>query len=91
MNFIKKKKKEASKHTCENLKCNLKKCIPTICVLDMTLASAMAIGRSPLSPIMVTNSTNRSNLSANAVSASVSNSVPCCKIFVNTSMKAARV
>ena len=63
----------------------------TICELDTTVASAMAMGSSPLSPIMVTSSTRRSKRSASAVSASVSNSVPCCRIFVNTSMKAARV
>ena len=63
----------------------------TICVLETTWARAMAMGSSPLSPIMVTSSTRRSNRSARAVSARVSNSVPCCRILVSTSMKAARV
>lgn len=56
-----------------------------------TLASAMAMGSSPWSPIMVTSSTSLSKRSASTVSARVSNSVPCWRIFVSTSMKVARV
>ncbi|RNA20792.1 hypothetical protein BpHYR1_050691 [Brachionus plicatilis] len=59
--------------------------------VDMTLARAMPMGNSFLSPWMVIKSTSRSNLSASTVSARVSNSVPCCSIWVSTSMNAALV
>ena len=63
----------------------------TICEDAMTLASAMAMGSSPLSPSIVMSPTSLSKRSASTVSARVSNSVPCCKILVRTSMKAALV
>lgn len=56
-----------------------------------TLAKAIAIGSSPWSPIMVTSSTSLSKRSASTVSAKVSNSVPCCRILVSTSMNVALV